>query len=263
MLFVERSRDPISSECDSNCGSGMAETQEGEVRGRDFMEGEARLKYLGFFQVAVLKTMACLSSLYDYAKENSGPLKSGVDTVEQTVKTVVGPVYQKIEGKPSELLQFADRKVDETFSKVNETVPPTVKQRACQMYGIAKQASEIAWSVVNEVQRTGVIGTATDTTRVMYSMCEPTAKDFYAKYEPVAEEWALFVWRKLLKLPLVPQMIHILIPTATYWSEKYNHFVTYLSHKQFRIASYLPYIQVKKINKKLERELEGSKAKHG
>ena len=47
---------------------------------------------------AVLRSTVCLSSLlYEYAKENAGPLKPGVDTVEQTVKAVVGPVSRRLQ----------------------------------------------------------------------------------------------------------------------------------------------------------------------
>lgn len=55
--------------------------------------------------------VVCFSSLYDYAKENSGPLKPGVQTVEGTVKTVIGPVYEKFRDVPFDLLKFVDRKV--------------------------------------------------------------------------------------------------------------------------------------------------------
>lgn len=51
------------------------------------------------------------SILYEYAKDRSGPLKPGVDTVEETVKTVVGPVYNKFHDVPVELLKYVDRKV--------------------------------------------------------------------------------------------------------------------------------------------------------
>lgn len=69
------------------------------------------LKYLGFFQVSAQKVITRLSVIYDYAKENSGPLKQGVDAMEGIVKVMVGPVYRKIEGKPFEVLRLADRKV--------------------------------------------------------------------------------------------------------------------------------------------------------
>lgn len=230
----------------------MAETEQ--------VEQERRLKYLGFFQVAVLKATACLSSLYDYAKENSGPLKAGVETVEQTVKTVVGPVYCKIQGMPSELLYFVDNKVDDTICKVDEHLPPTVKHITYQVYDIAKQVPTIGRSVVSEVQSNGIIGTASQKAKVLYSRYEPSAKYLYAKYEPVAEEWTLFVWDKLLKLPLFPQLVHIFIPTATYCTDKYNHIVLCLADKHYQIATFLPLVPVEKIKKAVERSLEVNRA---
>ncbi|KAH9321540.1 hypothetical protein KI387_016179 [Taxus chinensis] len=230
----------------------MAETEQVE---------EGRLKYLGFFQVAVLKATACLSSLYDYAKENSGPLKGGVETVEQTVKTVVGPVYYKIEGKPFQLLHFVDGKVDDTICKLDEHLPPTVKQRVYQVYDMAKQAPDVARSLFGEVQTNGIIGTASERTKDLYIRYEPTAKYLYAKYEPVAEEWTLFAWHKLLQLPLFPQIVHIFIPTATYWSDKYNHIVLYLADKNYQIAAFLPLVPIEKIKKVLERSMEKNKKK--
>lgn len=72
---------------------------------------EKRLKYLEFVQVAAIYAVVCFSSLYEYAKENAGPLKPGVQTVEGTVKAVVGPVYEKFQDLPFQLLKFVDRKV--------------------------------------------------------------------------------------------------------------------------------------------------------
>nr|DAD38058.1 TPA_asm: hypothetical protein HUJ06_008699 [Nelumbo nucifera] len=72
---------------------------------------EHRLRYLDFVQAAALQAVICFSSLYNYAKENSGPLRPGVQSVENTVKTVIGPVYEKFHDIPFELLKFVDRKV--------------------------------------------------------------------------------------------------------------------------------------------------------
>lgn len=74
-------------------------------------EEAQRLKYLEFVQVAALHAVLVAAKLYDYAKDNSGPLKPGVQTVEGTVKTIVGPVYSKFHDVPIELLKFVDRKV--------------------------------------------------------------------------------------------------------------------------------------------------------
>lgn len=69
------------------------------------------LKYLEFVQIAALHAIVFFSSIYNFAKENSGPLKPGVQTVEGTVKTVIGPVYEKLHDVPFEILKFADGKV--------------------------------------------------------------------------------------------------------------------------------------------------------
>lgn len=74
-------------------------------------ENAKMLKYLDFVQVAAIYVLVCFSTVYEYAKQNSGPLKSGVETVEATVKTVIGPVYDKFHDVPFELLKFVDRKV--------------------------------------------------------------------------------------------------------------------------------------------------------
>lgn len=62
-------------------------------------------------QVAAIYVVVSFTTLYEYAKGNSGPLKPGVQTVEGTVKTVIGPVYDKFRNVPLELLTFVDRKV--------------------------------------------------------------------------------------------------------------------------------------------------------
>lgn len=77
---------------------------------------EKKLKYLEFVQVAAVYIVVLSSALYEYAKENSGPLKPGVETVEGTVKAVIGPVYDKFQDVPFELLKFVDRKVRKYFN---------------------------------------------------------------------------------------------------------------------------------------------------
>lgn len=74
-------------------------------------EEEQRLKYLEFVQAAAVYASLLSAKLYDYAKQNSGPLKPGVLTVEDTVRTVVGPVYDKYHGVPIQFLTFVHRKV--------------------------------------------------------------------------------------------------------------------------------------------------------
>lgn len=81
-------------------------------------EEEESLKYLEFVQVAIIQVLVYFSNIYCLAKDKSGPLKPGVDTVEDTVKSVVGPVYEKFHGVPIEVLKYMDRKVS-AFSTLN------------------------------------------------------------------------------------------------------------------------------------------------
>lgn len=199
---------------------------------------EKKLKYLEFVQVAAIYAVVCFSSLYEYAKENAGPLKPGVQTVEGTVKAVVGPVYEKFQDLPFQLLKFVDRKVDESFSELERHVPCLVKQ-----------ASNKALFVASEVQRAGLVDAARNITVSAYSKYEPMAEEVYYKYEPVAEQYAVSAWRSLNRLPLVPQVTQIVVPTAAYWADKYNRAVCFTAERGFPVLSCLPLIPTERIAK--------------
>ncbi|CAN6561494.1 unnamed protein product [Malus baccata var. baccata] len=193
---------------------------------------EKKLKYLEFVQVAAIYVVVCFSSLYEYAKENSGPLKPGVQTVEGTVRTVIGPVYEKLHGLPFQFLKFVDRKVDESLSEVDRHVPVLVKQ-----------ASSQALSVAREVEQGGLVSTAKNIT-----------VSVYYKYEPVAEQYAVSAWRALNRLPLFPLVAQIIVPTVSYWSGKYNRAVGYTANRGYSVAAYLPLIPTERIAKVFEAE---------
>lgn len=212
-------------------------------------EEEQRLKYLEFVQVATIHALVCFSNLYVYAKEKSGPLKPGVETVEGTVKSVVGPVYDKFHDVPIELLKFVDRKVDESVTELDRRVPPTIKQVSSQAIFAAQKAPEVAKAVASEVQRAGVVDTASGLAKSVYTKYEPTAKGLYAKYEPKAEQAAVSAWRRLNQLPLFPKVADVVVPTAAYCSDKYNQTVLSTTEKGYRVSSYLPLVPVEKIAK--------------
>ncbi|XP_077219252.1 stress-related protein-like [Tasmannia lanceolata] len=204
-----------------------------------------RLKYLEFVQAAAVHAVLFFSIVYNFAKENSGPLKPGVQSVEGTVKTVIGPVYDKFHDVPFELLKFADRKVDGFVRGVDRHVPPVVKVASSQAMSAAQKAPEVARVVASEVQRQGVVETA----KTAYTKLEPTAKELYGKYEPVAEHYAVSAWRTLNRLPLFPEVAHIVVPTAAYFSEKYNRTVCYTAEKGYTVSAYLPLVPTEKIAK--------------
>ncbi|MCD7472457.1 hypothetical protein HAX54_013694 [Datura stramonium] len=215
-------------------------------------EDASKLKYLDFVQVAAIYVIVCFSTLYEYAKGNSGPLKPGVETVEASVKTVIGPVYEKFHDVPFDLLKFIDLKVADLMTEVDSHVPSLLKQASSQALLMAQKAPEIVRDLAGEVQRDGLVDTASGVAKALYTKYEPTAKELYAKYEPVAEKNAVSAWRSLNRLPLFPQVAQILVPTAAYWSEKYNQAVTYASERGYAAAHYFPIIPVERIAKVFE-----------
>ncbi|XP_057966616.1 stress-related protein isoform X4 [Malania oleifera] len=215
----------------------MAEAEPQQQQQTD-REGERSLKYLYFVQLAYVYVVVCFSSLYGFAKKNSGPLKSGVETIEGTVKTVIGPIYEKFRDVPFELLKLADRKVDRSLTKLDRRVPP-----------LAKQASSHAFAVASEVRQYGLADAAANIARTVRTSYGPTAKELYGKYEPVAEKYAVAGWRSLNRLPLFPQVAQVVVPTAAYWSEKYNEGVQYAAERGYAVLSYLPLVPIDRIGK--------------
>ncbi|KAK1440462.1 hypothetical protein QVD17_06289 [Tagetes erecta] len=188
---------------------------------------EERLKYLEFVQVAVLHAVLYASKVYDYAKNNSGPLKPGVETIEGTLKTVVGPAYDKFHDVPVEVLKFVDRKVDESVNKFDSQVPPFVKHVSTKTRDLSK-----------EVKSAGVVETASG-----------IAKTAYTRLEPVAEHYAVSAWQTLNQLPLFPKVAKAVVPTAAYYSEMYNQTVQQTAEKGYKVSSYLPLVPTEKIAK--------------
>ncbi|KAI3810514.1 hypothetical protein L1987_20130 [Smallanthus sonchifolius] len=193
-----------------------------------------RLKYLEFVQMAILHA----SKFYGYAKNNSGPLKPGVETIEGTLKTVVGPAYDKYHDVPVEVLKFVDRKVDESVNKLDSKVQPFVKHVSAKTKNLA-----------SEVKAAGVVETASGLAKIAYTKLEPTAKGLYTKYEPVAEQYAASAWQSLNQLPLFPKVAKVVVPTAAYCSEKYNQTVQQTAERGYKVSSYLPLVPTDRIAK--------------
>ncbi|KAK4750936.1 hypothetical protein SAY87_004418 [Trapa incisa] len=210
---------------------------------------EERLKYLEFVQVAAVHAILCFLNVYGYAKEKSGPLKPGVETVEGTVKAVVGPVYHKFHDVPVEVLKFVDRKIDGSVIKLDSHVIPTLKQVSDQALSAAQQAPLAAQTVASEVKWAGVLDMASGIAKSVYSKYEPTAKELYSKYEPKVEQCAASTWRKLNSMPLFPHVAQVVVPAAAYCSEKYNQTVRISAEKGYKVSTYLPLVPTEKIAK--------------
>ncbi|KAL8028001.1 hypothetical protein ABFX02_14G133100 [Erythranthe guttata] len=200
----------------------MAETEATAPTEQPVLE-EKKLKYLDFVQLVTIYVVVCCSTIYEYAKENSGPLRAGVQTVEGAVKAVVGPVFEKFQDVPFQLLYFADRKVDESIIELEYHVPVLLKQ----VWTAARE-------LVFEVQRAGFVD---------------ITKTAYIKYEPVAEQYAVTAWRSLNGVPLFAQVAQIMVPTAAYWAERYNQAVAYTAERGYTVSYYMPLVPIERISK--------------
>ncbi|OMO86742.1 Rubber elongation factor [Corchorus capsularis] len=146
-------------------------------------EEEQRLKYLEFVQVATVHAVLCFTNLYLKAKEKSGPLKTGVETVEGTVKTVVGPVYEKYHDVPAELLKFVDRKYE-----------PAAKGLYAKYEPKAEQCAVSAWRKLNQLPVFPKVA----------SVVVPTAAYCSDKYNQTVVSTAEKGYKVASYLPLVP-----------------------------------------------------------
>ena len=200
------------------------------------------LKHLGFVRIATIHVMVLVSNLYDYAKNNSGPLRSTVGSVEGAVTSVVGPVYEKFKGVPSDLLVFVDKKVDEATHKFDEHAPPLAKQVVSKAQGIVHKASEKAQALVHEAQ-VGGPGAA-----VHYATAE-------SKHFLLAQ--SVKVWLALDQIAPFHGVAEMAVPTAAHWSQKYNHAVTDLTGKGYTVFSYLPLVPIKEIAKEFKQSKAG------
>ncbi|GFQ05707.1 stress-related protein [Phtheirospermum japonicum] len=208
-----------------------------------------KLKYLDFVQLATIYVIVCCSMIYEYAKENSGPLRPGVQTVEGTVKTVIGPVYEKFHSVPFQLLMFVDRKVDQSLIELDRHVPALLKLASSQACAAAHTATKVTQELASEVHQAGLVDTASKIAKTAYNKYEPMANELYAKYEPIAEQYAVAAWLSLNRLPLFSQVAHIMVPTAAYWAEKYNRAVAYSAERGYAVSYYLPLVPIERIAK--------------
>ncbi|KAG7023976.1 REF/SRPP-like protein [Cucurbita argyrosperma subsp. argyrosperma] len=106
---------------------------------------EGGLKYLEFVLKAAFRAAMCLLKFYGYAKDWSGPLKFGIEAMEGTVKSVVGPLYNKLHGPSNEVLKFIDRKIQR--SGLKDTVTSIMRS----VYPKAEQSAASAWHALNQL----------------------------------------------------------------------------------------------------------------
>lgn len=212
---------------------------------------EQKLKYLGFVVVLVLHLFTLVAKLYGLLKENLGPLKPGINAVENTVRKFAGPIWGKYDNAPFECLKFVDRKVDRTVKKMQRRVPKALKRVSKRAFKNAKKAPVAARSVMSDVNDAGVVETASELAKSVYAKYEPVAKDIYNKCEPITEQHVSSAWHFLNQYTLVHRAVQNFRPIASQVSEMYNEKVQDAAGKGYKVASHLPLVPTEKIGQVL------------
>lgn len=192
------------------------------------------LKRLGFVKVAAIHTYVFVSYLYESAKKNSGSLRSAVETVEGTVTTVIGPVYNKFKDVPDDVLVFVDNKVDEATHKFNEHAPTIAKQLADKTKTLIQKVTYEAGKAVHVAQSEGP--------RVAVEYVVTESKNLLLIN-------SVKLWAGLNQFPPFHAVAEMAVPTAAHWSEKYNHVIKTMAEKGYKFVGYLPLIPVDAISK--------------
>ncbi|KAL2547203.1 REF/SRPP-like protein [Forsythia ovata] len=193
-----------------------------------------QVKHLRFVRIIAINAAVIVSNIYDYAKQNSGPLKSTVGTVENAVASVIGPVYEKFKGVPDDLLIFLDKKLDEGTYKFEECAPPLAKKVVSKAQSVVKKASQIAYDLAEET-KVGGPGAALSRAGTM------------SKHFAISQ--LAIVWYKANHYPALHVVTEMAVPTAAHWSEKYNKWVKDMTVKGYSVFGYLPLVPVEEMAK--------------
>ncbi|KAF8098179.1 hypothetical protein N665_0272s0044 [Sinapis alba] len=207
---------------------------------------EIGLKHLGFVRIAAIHVLVSLSYLYDYAKQNSGPLKPTVGKVEGAVTTIVTPVYNKFKDVPDILLLFLDHKVGEVSYQFDKHAPPMAKKVVSKANVLIQKTTEKAQCFVKEARTGG-----------------PRAAFNY-----VASEYKCFlvtnsvrVWVKLNRYKPIQAVGNKALPVAANLSGIYNDLVTDMTQMGYPVVGYLPLVPVGDIVKAYEKEEDAAHKK--
>ncbi|CAM9002132.1 unnamed protein product [Rhodiola kirilowii] len=212
-------------------------------------ESEKReLKHLGFVRIVAIQTVVLVSSLYDYVKSNAGPLRSVVGSVESTAKSVVGPVCEKYESLPDDILVFADQKVDEALHEFHKHAPSGAAKVAHHAHIFLGVAAEKGRKLLSEVETGGPVAGLhygiSEFKNISISLVAAAyvSADGFKPFHTVAD---------------------VIVPTAAHWSDKYNKLVISLSRKGHKIFSYLPQIPADEISQACKKQKASKVAQNG
>lgn len=198
------------------------------------------LKHLGFVWIAVIKTFIMATNLYESAKSNTGPLRSGVSKVESIVASVTAPVRRRFKVAVEDLIIFLDKEVDEAASKYEQHAPPLIKSAVSHAQVMLQRMLQLVQVLAAKAQ-TG-------------SVPSGTIQDTASNHGLAVEKQLVRLWFALDQVPLFHLVAEMAVPTAAHWSEKYNHAVIDMIQKGYAVFSYIPLVPLDRIAKAFRRE---------
>jgi hypothetical protein len=208
-----------------------------------FKQQAPEYKHLGFFYNATLVLFSYIVAIYNLAKESSGALRPGLEKVEGSVKTIVGPVYTKYGPYGPHLLKYADDKVGEILKVVDEVVPPSVKTNSNKALDFVKSVPQGTSMLLEEVKTKGLTN---------------TTQEYYTKYEPKVVHAVDSSWKAILMLPLAPQLVKVLLPSFVFLIFLYNATVAQLKQWGLPATSLLVTVDVQNVQKKVASDVDSA-----
>ncbi|KAI5074518.1 hypothetical protein GOP47_0010479 [Adiantum capillus-veneris] len=198
------------------------------------------LKYLGFVEATGLLAKVCVVRVYEVGKDWSGPTwRQRIDDIECKIKDALAPLYNLIKGNEHHILLFFDQKLDVCICTVRKHAPHVFKSLLDKTVDVAKKVPDFLVDVSAEVHRVGVID---------------TAKSYFNKVEPVAEEYIHLVWKQFLKLPYSLTIVHVATPPALYAGDKVNKVLCCLKERHVPLVGYVPLLPLKRIETIIKKE---------
>ncbi|KAK9673006.1 hypothetical protein RND81_12G140000 [Saponaria officinalis] len=169
-----------------------------------------KLKHLGYVRVVAINTMVWLSTVYDYAKLNSGPSRSVVASVKTAVTTAISPFFNIFKTVLYHLLVFLDHQVDVAMVKFDDHARTLMKKLARQVHDVVQSTTQVSKELLHQAQTGGPLSAA----RYAANKTKDTVFHQSVKF-----------WSKLDKLPLFHVVVEMTVPTTSHFSDKYNKLV--------------------------------------
>lgn len=135
--------------------------------------------------------------------------------------------------------------MDEGIHQFDEHAPPAAKKAAAKVQLVLQKASHVVLDLAEEAKVAGPFAAISHAGAISKQLA--------------ITQFAV-VWYKVNQYPALHQVSQMAVPTAVYWSEKYNKFITDLTARGCSWFSYVPLVPVEDMGKAYK-QVEAAKDK--